>query len=449
MMRSLQSVVRQLRKLYKDTSDSTRRAGASLRPELLEDRLLTSYVPAGTPAELVPSFLGGESVSSSRTLAEFTNGTYRVVWEDGGVYTQSYLSNGTPMSSVQMVDANPGDSQATIAVNGNGTYVIAWTAPFGTDNEFTAVAIACYKSSSALACPVFVLGENGGSNSVSQPSVALDGMDNFVVAATDRYTNGVSTIDLYRGNALSGTLAPLALSSGHAAADPSVAMNPNGQCVVTWAAGNAKGGEDVLAQRFSAAGKPQGARITVNAGSNPAMQPSVAMDYAGDFVVAYAAVTSPWPGALPNDEVCAALFHANGKRVGATITVAGDANHYAYTPSAAMDHSGNFVIGYTAGSGYAGPWSSGVTTVQANAYNAKGVLQQSGINLAAGMPAPGASWSYDLPSVALGYDGNLTAVWESHTNLTVGDYDLYLTGAYTQTFKNISLVWKPGAALPW
>jgi hypothetical protein len=70
---------------------------------------------------------------------------------------------------------------------------------------------------------------------------------------------------------------------------PSVAVDANGDFVVVWSSDGQDGDSyGIYGQRFDASGIPQGAEFLVNTHTTDAQsQPSVAMDADGDFVVVW------------------------------------------------------------------------------------------------------------------------------------------------------------------
>ena len=108
--------------------------------------------------------------------------------------------------------------------------------------------------------------------------------------------------------------------------DPDVAIDHDGDFVVTWS------GEGVKAQRFDRLGRRQGVEIPVSSGFNA----RVAMDGDGDFVVI-------WLG--PDSAASSArLFDRNGNPRGDAFQVA--INGY-WGHAVAMDGSGKFVAAWS------------------------------------------------------------------------------------------------------
>jgi hypothetical protein len=442
MIRSLETVIHKARAMVR--SSAARRVRTRLAPavEFLEDRALTSYVPTGTPGDVTNVLGGGQTESSTRTVAEMANGDYRVVWEDHGVYTRLFGPDGKPLGAPVLLDGNAADSEATVAINDSGAYVIAFT----TVDSFTNREVVQVFAYNAKGLRKESLEFTLDPGDVHQPAVAIDSAGEFVVATTLSNSNGTSSISLSMDNVTHDSLQDITYLTSERSSQPSLAMTPSGSFVLAWAARD-QSGEEIMAQRFNAKGVAQSAPITVSTSTLAEAQPSVAVDTKGDFVVAYTQIWNQVPvndGLIHtvNDQtiVSAALFKANGSPIGTSFAVAGGlaVTASAYDPSAAMDAKGNFVIGYTLGGSY-GSYvpGDGIPAVHASAYNSTGTLQQGAINLA----ADGNSYDYHT-SVALSTTGHLAAVWENYGTKLQGDVSG--TGVFTQTFKNLAVVFHPG-----
>ena len=75
-------------------------------------------------------------------------------------------------------------------------------------------------------------------------------------------------------------------TNGHS--DPTIAMDSAGEFVVAWSSPQDGSGSGIYAQRYNAAGVPQGGEFRVNTyTTGNQWTPSVAIDADGDFVVAW------------------------------------------------------------------------------------------------------------------------------------------------------------------
>jgi hypothetical protein len=144
---------------------------------------------------------------------------------------------------------------------------------------------------------------------------------------------------------------------------PVVATSSNGSSVFVWQQAPSPGGAtEVLAQRYNAAGNPVGSRVVI-ATSHVAYSgvPSVAMDAAGDFVVAWTVADSS-----TDTNVLAQKFNAAGLPVSALVSVA-IGTFQEGEPAVAMSATGSFVVAYTR-------WSNG-GDIFAKQYDTHGNLQ--------------------------------------------------------------------------
>ena len=121
----------------------------------------------------------------------------------------------------------------------------------------------------------------------------------------------------------------------------------NGQFVITWV-GFGAGGPGIWARTFDASGTPTTGEIPVNQGAILTVLPlsSVAIDGAGEFVVAWEGVTT-----LPNQGIFARQFDSKGQPLGPQFTVSNGGTNDRRDPQVASDRAGNFLITWTAENG--------------------------------------------------------------------------------------------------
>ena len=128
------------------------------------------------------------------------------------------------------------------------------------------------------------------------PAVAMDAAGDFVVAWNSDASQDGSNYGVYAqrynaaGVAQGGEFQVNTYTTSSQAC-PAVAMDAAGDFVVAWQSyGQDGSGYGVYAQRYNAAGTAQGSEFRVNTYTTNAQRfPTVAMDAAGDFVVAWAA----------------------------------------------------------------------------------------------------------------------------------------------------------------
>ncbi len=136
--------------------------------------------------------------------------------------------------------------------------------------------------------------------------------------------------------------------------NPSVAMDAAGDYVVTWASYKQDGnGTGIFAQRYNNTGVTLGGEFQVNTYTTSAqITPTVAMDAAGDFVIAWAS------NGQDGDSygIYAKRYNAAGVVQGTEFHASTFSTGQQFRPAAAMDVNGNFVITWSSqnqdGSGY-------------------------------------------------------------------------------------------------
>jgi hypothetical protein len=131
----------------------------------------------------------------------------------------------------------------------------------------------------------------------------------------------------------------VAIKVGVSEDQPAVAMDSQGNFVVAWREHEPNGNTDVLAQKFNSSSEPITPVIPVGAGTFYQHEPSVAMAANGNFVVTYTRDTND-----NNPDVFAKAYYANGQ-LRTVITVAASANAES-NPSIAMDSAGAFDVAY-------------------------------------------------------------------------------------------------------
>jgi hypothetical protein len=154
--------------------------------------------------------------------------------------------------------------------------------------------------------------------------------------------------------------------------------------------------------------------LSLTAGANNDLQPHVAMDAGGDFVVTWQARTAQL-SATATDHVFAQAFAASGTAQSGAMLVSTDSTLSDENPAVAMDAAGNFVIDWQSAAS-----NAAVACAFARRYSAGGTprgnpfqvntspIQENGLPLSA--------W---MTSVAVDASGDFVITWSS--NATTGD----------------------------
>lgn len=188
----------------------------------------------------------------------------------------------------------------------------------------------------------------------SSPVVAMDSTGDYVVVWQSPGQDGSGWgIFAQRFNAVGAAQGPEFRVSTTTTGDqsaPTVAMDSAGDFVVAWTSSGQDGsGSGIYAQRFIASGAKQGGEFLVNTTTtNDQVTPSVAMDAAGDFVIEWDSkgdMVNPLWG--PYYSAYAQRYKASGVTQGAEFRVDNLTTDINYNPSVAMDSVGDFVVTWT------------------------------------------------------------------------------------------------------
>lgn len=231
-----------------------------------------------------------------------------------------------------------------IAMDADGDSVVAWQSN-GQDGSAYGVFARQYNSAgTALGGEFRVNSFTTGAQFA--PVVATDAVGDFVVVWVSSGQDG-SGYGIFgqrynsAGAALGGEFRVNVVTTGDQSI-PAVAMDAAGDFVVAWSStdGSAYG---VFARRYNAAGVPLGGEVAVNTTTaNPQDTAAVAMDAAGDFVVTWRSSGQDGSG----DGVYARAFDALGNPVSGEVAVNQFTTGIQNSPAVAMDAAGNFVVAW-------------------------------------------------------------------------------------------------------
>ncbi len=310
--------------------------------------LIASGVPG--PVFQVNSFTPGTQRDPAIGMDEA--GDFVVAWISfdhlggfgSGVFAQRFDASGTPQGPEFQVAAD--GSGPAVGMDAVGNFVVAWT---GIDDHpdpltFSAGVFAQRFGASGTPQGSSFRLNVGTAGTQFEPAVGMNAAGNFVIAWNSRtFSSRDITANpgiFFQSFAADGT----ALSGGRVnpstARDffqPAVAINGAGNFVVAYASQFPPSFPDIFAQRYNADGISQGPEIRVNTFTDDIQQhPAVGMDAAGTFVVA-------WDSAGPHNGVFAQRLDAAGMPQGGEFKV-NTVSFFAERPAVAMDATGSFLI---------------------------------------------------------------------------------------------------------
>lgn len=306
------------------------------------------------------------SNESSPSVAMDATGNFVVTWESyrpgfaTDIYARRYNAAGTALTGEFKVNTYTTGNQETpsTAMDSAGDFVISWTS-FGQNASSWDVYAQRYNSAGAVQGAEFRVNTHTGSIQ-NRPSAAMDSTGDFVITweSFGQNSNGYS-IYAQRYNKLGVAQGgefqvDTTAFQSDSLIQPGVAMDSTGNFVVTWANDTAR---IIVAQRYNSAGTAQGAKFQVSTeNSLQVVSPAIAMNGSGNFVITWA--SRGGTGSLNNNKVVSARqFQSNGTAIGAQFLVHSITTTSSIFPSVAMDTAGDFVvtwssIGYVSGSSY-------------------------------------------------------------------------------------------------
>jgi hypothetical protein len=266
----------------------------------------------GAGAPLGPEFQVNTYTTNRQrfpAVAMRSTGEFVVVWQDVQQYGMSEVvfgrlfdPSGNPASSDFQVSSDTTVLQRRPAVemDESGRFVVVWEGS-GTPGQSAVWGRRFDASGMALGDDFTVSSSTGNQG---YPSVGADGLGNFVVV----WQSGSSCSGSLRAfgqrfdssGAPQGSEFPVGSGTTQRQVRPRVAVAADGSFMVAWEGGESGGayscGTNVVARAFDASGVPAGSDIQVDTSPPPAdptndfpiaIEPSVAADQAGNFVVAW------------------------------------------------------------------------------------------------------------------------------------------------------------------
>lgn len=240
----------------------------------------------------------------------------------------------------------------------------------------------------------------------SVPAIAMDADGDFVLAwqsnGQDGAGYGVFAQRFNASGVAQGAEYQVNTFTTDSQSAAAVAMDADGDFIIAWQSNTQDGNlTGIYAQRYDAVGMPQGSEFRVNTHTtNRQTSPAVAMDAAGNFVVAWQSVGQDGSG----ESIHAQRYDAGGVAQGGEFRVNTFISNNQSIPAVAMDDAGNFVVTWES----AGQDGSGLS-VHAQRYDASGVAQ--GVEFRVNTFTTN---SQSSPSVAMDADGDFVIAWESY-----------------------------------
>jgi hypothetical protein len=183
-----------------------------------------------------------------------------------GIYAQQYNANGTAMGSEFQVNTYTTENQweSSIAMDNDGDFVIVW-ASYEQDGSDHGVYAQRYNATGTPQGSEFRVNTSTIGSQIDS-SVAMNDEGDFVIvwASAESYIKGMG--QRYDKNGIPlGNEFEIAAHDTHNKSFPKVAMDADGDFVVTWFSYGRDGSrEGIYAQRYNANGIPDGSDFRVN-----------------------------------------------------------------------------------------------------------------------------------------------------------------------------------------
>jgi hypothetical protein len=232
------------------------------------------------------------------TMAAAPTGEFMLVWMDSlrswDVSARRFRADGTPLGPQFQVNTNErSDAQhPSVALDATGNAIIAWTATTiratagGNQAGERDVYLRRFNADGSPRDIADVRVNTITAGAQTSVSVAADAAGNFVVVwDNDGPAPGIMMRRYNADGTPRDAVEHVVAADGSQVYEPETAMDEDGDFVVTWHGAQMS---DIRARRFTAAGVPRDAEaLSVNVTTQYAVSQRVAMDAAGNFVVAW------------------------------------------------------------------------------------------------------------------------------------------------------------------
>ena len=308
---------------------------------------------AGWAHALSAGAVGSESRANTTTgntqdeaaVATAPDGRFVLAWvsngQDGnglGVYARTYDASGVPQSGEILVNTTTAGNQSepTVAMDASGGFVVAWSGNgTGTDVFFQRFTATGTKVGTEVLVNPVIPGNQ------SAPDIAMETNGDFaVVWQSDETSKKEIWLQRYQANGTTlGGVTLVSILDGDDDIDPSIAMDDDGDFVVAWQSKDSNG-DGIFARRYDNAGVAQAAAAVVNAtASGDQRRPDVAMDANGNHVVVW-----DGDGATDSKGIYGRRFNAAGVAQGADFRVNASTSPDQDHAAVGMAGDGRFVV---------------------------------------------------------------------------------------------------------
>ncbi|MEZ0368436.1 MAG: fibronectin type III domain-containing protein [Candidatus Sericytochromatia bacterium] len=286
-------------------------------------------------------------------VAMDADGDFVVIWEsayqDGDLYEifgQRYTSAGIAQGSEFHVNTytTARDQEPAVAMDADGDFVVTWHND-GEDGSSYGIFGQRYSSAGVAQGSEFQV-NTYTTAAQRNPAVAMDTDGDFVItwvsAGEDGDNYGIFGQRYTSAGVARGSEFPVNTYTTTLELAPAVAMEANGDFVITWSSDGQDGDSyGIFGQRYTSAGVGQGSEFQVNTYTTSAQRdPSVAMDADGDFVVTWFSIGQDGS----SNGIFGQRYTSAGVAQGSEFRVNTYTTNNQRNPAVAMDADGDFVV---------------------------------------------------------------------------------------------------------
>ncbi len=228
-------------------------------------------------------------------------------------------------------------------MDNSGNFVVTWQSS-AQDGSLYGIYGQRYDSTGATVGSEFPV-NTYTTASQREPSIAMDNSGNFVVTWYSDTQDG-SNYGIYgqrydsNGATVGSEFRINTYTTGNQFS-ASVAMDNNGNFVVTWESNQDGSSYGIYGQRYTSTGSVAGSEFQVNSyTTGNQISASVSIDNSGNFVVTWYSDTQDGS----NLGIYGQRYDSTGATVGSEFQVNTYTTSSQFRPSVAMDNSGNFVV---------------------------------------------------------------------------------------------------------
>ena len=348
---------------------------------------------------------------SNSTVAIDTDGDFVISWQSDGqdgtkIYAQRYNTDGTTQGDEFQVNTGTTGNQynPVIAIDTDGDFVISWQSD---SQDGTDIYARRYNNLGVAQGGEFKVNTYTTSDQANPIAVAMDSSGDFVISwisleegfSYEIYAQRYNNLGVAQGNEFK--VNTYTTSDQY---NSTVAMDADGDFVISWQSFGQDGSSNgIYAQRYNNLGVAQGGEFRVNdyIASNQA-NPTVAMDTDGNFVISWQ--SDGQDGSI--NGIYARRYNNLGVAQGGEFKVNTYTTNDQANPTVAMDADGSFVISWQS---FGQDGSSNASNgIYAQRYNNLGVAQGGEFKVNTYTTSDQAN-----PTVAMNAGGDFVVSWQS------------------------------------